>query len=125
MCGAALFCVAAAVIIKQVKSEFVIPLRLATSVLLLGGAVALGIPLFEYIKGVISNSELAEYAEIFFKAFGIALLTHITAEICRDCGEASVASYVELAGKFEMLILSLPLIMSVLEGAAEILDWRI
>lgn len=125
ICGAALICVLAAVVIKQLKGEFAVPLRLATSLLLLGGAFAFGIPLFEYIKGLILDSQLSEYAEILFKAFGIALLTHITAEICRDCGEASAASYVELAGKFEIMLLSLPLVLSVLEDASEILNWRI
>lgn len=125
ICGAALVCVVAVVVIKQLKGDFAIPVRLASSLILLGGVIAVGIPLFEYIKSLISNSALAEYAEILLKAFGIALLTHITAEICRDCGENSAASYVELGGKLEIMLLSLPLVMSVLEMATEILNWRI
>ena len=125
ICGAALICVVAVVIIKQLKSDFAIPVRLASSLILLGGVIAVGIPLFEYIKRLVSGSALAEYSAILMKAFGIAILTHITAEICRDCGESSVASYVELAGKIEIMLLSLPLVMSVLETAAEILKWHI
>lgn len=125
ICGAALICVVAVVVIKQLKSDFAIPVRLASSLILLGGVLAVGIPLFEYIKRLVSGSALSEYSGILMKAFGIAILTHITAEICRDCGEGSAASYVELAGKIEIMLLSLPLVMSVLETAAEILKWHI
>ena len=124
ICGAALVCVVAIVVIKQLKGDFAIPVRLASALILLGEVIAVGIPLFEYIKRLISDSALEKYADVLLKAFGIAILTHITAEICRDCGESSAASYVELAGKFEIMLLALPLVMSVLESAGEILKWH-
>lgn len=122
--GVALLCVIAAVIIKQLRAEFALPVKLAGSVLLLGIVAAIAVPLFSYLNRLIASSALSKYAEILIKALGIAWLTHITAEICRDCGENSVASYVELAGKLEILMLSLPLITSILETASQILNWR-
>ena len=125
ICGAALICVMAAVVVKQMKGEFILPLRIAISIVLMGGALGIGIPLFRYLRTLIDGGALSEYADILFKSFGIAMLTHVTSEICRDAGEASVASYVELAGKFELLILGLPLVAKVLETTSEILNWRI
>jgi stage III sporulation protein AD len=107
------------------RTEFEMPVRLAGSIVLLGITVAIGIPLFSYLNDMIMSSALSEYAGILIKALGIAVLTHITAEVCRDCGDASAASYVELAGKFEILLLSLPLVSSILGTAAEILNWQI
>ena len=61
--------------------------------------------------------------EILFRALGIATLTHITAELCRDCGESTLAGGVEMLGKLEILTLCLPLIAAVLETVGEILQW--
>ncbi|HHT53919.1 MAG TPA: hypothetical protein GX011_03165 [Clostridiales bacterium] len=124
ICGVALLFTMAAVVVRQLRAEFALPVRLAGTVALLGIAVAVGVPLFDYLGRMISASALSEYAAILIKALGIAMLTHITAEVCRDCGESSAASYVELAGKLEILLLSLPLVASILETAAEILNWQ-
>ncbi|NLW74253.1 MAG: hypothetical protein GX057_05075 [Clostridiales bacterium] len=124
ICGVALLFTMAAVVVRQLRSEFTLPVRLAGSLVLLGIVVGIGVPLFEYLGRLISVSALSEYAAILIKALGIAVLTHITAEVCRDCGESSAASYVELAGKLEILLLSLPLILSIMETAAEILNWQ-
>jgi len=124
ICGVALLFTMAAVVVRQLRSEFTLPVRLAGSLVLLGIVVGIGVPLFEYLGRLISVSALSEYAAILIKALGIVVLTHITAEVCRDCGESSAASYVELAGKLEILLLSLPLILSIMETAAEILNWQ-
>lgn len=124
ICGLGLLCAVTAMVIKQLRTELALPVRLAGSILLLGAAVAVAVPLYSYLDSLISTSALSEYAPILFKALGIAFLTHLSAEICRDCGEPSAASYVELAGKLEILILSLPLIASILGVAADILNWQ-
>lgn len=125
ICGVALLCVIAAVVIKQLRAEFGLPVRLVGSLLLLGAVLALAFPLITYIRELLEKSALADYAALLLKALSIAWLTHITAEVCRDCGESSAASYVELAGKLEILLLSLPLLARILETAAKILEWRI
>lgn len=125
ICGVALLCAMAVMLMRNIRADFELPVRLAGSVVLLGLALAVGIPLFEYIKNIIAASALSEYSAILIKALGIAVLTHITAEVCRDCGNSSAASYVELAGKLEILILCLPLVASILRTAEEILKWQI
>ncbi len=124
ICGVALLCAVAAMLMKHMRAEFETPVRLTGSILLLGITLAIGIPLFEYLNRMISSSALSEYAGILIKALGITVLTHITSEVCRDCGNSSAASYVELAGKLEILLLCLPLVSSILGTAAEILNWQ-
>ena len=65
---------------------------------------------------------VAEYAAIMLKGLGAAILTHICALTCRECGKPSLADTVELAGKLEIFILCLPLIKKISETAAALLE---
>lgn len=56
------------------------------------------------------------------KTLAVAFLCHICASVCRDLGEGSIASYIELGGKVEMLMLSLPLIEDAVGTVIKILD---
>jgi len=67
-------------------------------------------------------SIVAEYASIMLKGLGAAILTHICAMVCRECGKPSLADTVELAGKIEIFILCLPLIKKIVETAAGLLE---
>lgn len=48
------------------------------------------------------------------KTVGVALLTRVTAELCRDAGEQGLASAVEIAGGGCALLVCLPLFEAVL-----------
>ncbi|MBO5798003.1 MAG: stage III sporulation protein AD [Clostridia bacterium] len=56
-------------------------------------------------------------ALLLIKSLGICLLTQLTADVCRDAGEAGLASRAELAGKAALLLLALPLFGQLLELA--------
>lgn len=49
------------------------------------------------------------------KSLGLALLGRFSASVCRDAGQASAASAVELATACAVLCVSLPLLQSLLE----------
>ncbi|MBE6649397.1 MAG: hypothetical protein E7614_07770 [Ruminococcaceae bacterium] len=117
-CAAAFFCVCGISLLKSIKSEFAPYASAGAGVILLGVAVKeLSIikELLEYVKG---------YGNLFEplgKALFVALLCQLTAEICRDFGENSIASKVELGGKLSIIYLSVPLIKEVLESARQML----
>lgn len=77
---------------------------------------------FDTIKGVTDFiTSLAEAAQIspavltiVFKTIGISIITKLSADVCRDAGQSSVASGVELAGAFSALYISLPLFKTVM-----------
>ena len=48
------------------------------------------------------------------KTVGIAVLTRVSAELCRDAKEGGVAAFVETAGAAAALLVSLPLLKTVL-----------
>lgn len=49
------------------------------------------------------------------KTVGIAILTRIAAEVCRDAGESGIAAFVETAGAALALAVALPLLHAVLD----------
>ena len=48
------------------------------------------------------------------KTVGIAVLTRVSAELCRDAKEGGIAAFVETAGAAAALLVSLPLLKTVL-----------
>ena len=121
ICMLALLCVALALIVKQWKGDF-LPLLHVGTVVVFGifaiGAIA---PVVSYLKTLIGASAATEHVGILLKALCVAILTHICADICRECGEGAAATGVELTGKAEILLLSLPLVNEILEAAQQLL----
>ena len=111
-----------AVVLKQQKGEYALMVALA------GGTVVI----LYIIKGVLSpieyiNEKLlksginTQYFAVALKALGISYVTGFIADICRDSGQASLASKAELAGKCAIFIISVPLIGAVLDTALSFL----
>lgn len=111
-----------AVVLKQQKGEYALMVALA------GGTVVI----LYIIKGVLSPIEYinerllksginTEYFAVALKALGISYVTGFIADICRDSGQASLASKAELAGKCAIFIISVPLIGVVLDTALSFL----
>lgn len=122
VCAVALLCAIASLCIRTMKPELAPVLRLAFCTLF-GVWMLLSLrPLIEQLRTWMEASA-AEYSDLLFRALGIALLSHLTAEMCRDCGESTLASGVESLGRLEILALCLPLIGSVMETVGEILQW--
>ena len=114
ICMLAITGVAAAMIVKQWKSDFLPLLRLALTLLFAFAAVNAAAPLLNYLNTLMGQSGTPTYAVILIKALGIAVLTQCCGDICRECGENGIASGVELVGKLEILLLSIPLIHEIL-----------
>jgi len=56
-----------------------------------------------------------QYLNILLKIIGIAYIVEFGAEVCRDAGEGSIATKIELAGKVTIILLAVPLITSLLD----------
>jgi len=115
ICGAALLFVTVSMVMTALGKGASLPTRLCGPVLLYGGVLLLLLPLLGRLKRLTEGYVLASYGEMMLKALGIAFLSEIVAGICRDGGEGSVASIVEMAGKILILLLCFPLIESLLE----------
>ncbi len=122
VCMIAVLGIAVTMIVKQWKSDLLILIRL--SLVLVLGTILIGAatPLFSYFQELTQYTKGIAHTELLFKALGIALLTEICANICKECGESSLATGVELTGKIEILLLALPMISEILEIAEGLLS---
>ena len=120
-CMLAVTGVAAAMIVKQWKSDFLPLIRLALCLLFGIAVVTAATPLISYLSDLTGMGGISQYATVLMKALGIAVLTQCCSEICRGCGENGAASGVELTGKVEILLLCLPLINEILSAAEKLL----
>ena len=94
----------------------------------LAGAVILGQVLgaAEAVRALMD--ELGERAGLspavldpVIKTVGIAILTRISSEVCRDAGESGIAAAVETAGAVLALWIALPLLRAVLDTVTSLL----
>lgn len=111
------------VLIKNYRGEFLIPVRLASTVVIFGVAVILISPVIKFLNSIMGQTLPLEYMEIILKTLAIAYMTQISGELCRECGENSIAFGIETVGKIEIVVLSLPLINNVLIMSKEFLEW--
>ena len=115
LAAAAVAAALCAVVVKQHAREVGAVLALAAGALLLGAALgaieevrALADELGELIG--LSPAVLAPV----LKTVGIAILTRIAAELCRDAGEGGIAAAAETAGAAAAVLTALPLLRAVL-----------
>ena len=59
--------------------------------------------------------------KVMLKALGITAISRITSDICIQAGENALAGQVETAGAVEIVLLSLPLAVEILDVAGSLL----
>jgi len=96
-------------------------------------ALAVGAFILFQILGVLEQAgslldELGEMAGLspaviapVMKTVGVAILTKLTASLCKDSDESSIAAAVETAGAAVALAISIPLLRTVLSMITELL----
>jgi stage III sporulation protein AD len=114
----------ALLILKQYKPEWAVFLRLAVTVVALSLILTVAGGILSYLRELTegTGAQAGDSWEILLKALGVAFLTETAASICRDSGETGLAGWVEMAGKLELLLLSFPLIRTVLDTAVSLLS---
>lgn len=122
LCAAGLVVTLVLVLLRSWNPSFELPMKLSAAILFVGLLLGLSRPLISYVSSLLSSSAAAPYAEILLRALGVAILTETVSGICRECKETSVASYLEIAGRLEILILCLPLMEEILESVKGLLS---
>ena len=121
--GLALVGLVALLVLRQYKPEWAVFIRMAVTVVSMGIILSMAGTVITYVTDLTEGTGALDGAtwSLLLKALGIAFLTETAASICRDSGEASLAGWVETAGKLEILLLSFPLIRTVLDTVAALL----
>lgn len=112
-----------ALILGQYRPEFRMLVTAAVTLLLMAMVLEQLSPVLEQLRSTMELTGLTgNYAAILFKAVGICLLTQLAGDVCRDSGESSIASKIELAGRAAILLTAMPLIQEVLVWAWELMN---
>lgn len=117
LCGVALCAVCLGGVIKQLKADFFPVFATCSGVVFAGYIIYTLIPVGELIKVLEDTADLGAVFALLIKAVGISLLCGIASDICRDFGENTLANGVENAGKAAIIVLSLPVVKYLLQGA--------
>lgn len=118
--GLAMTALAANLILKQIKSEYSFLVSVLITAFFCTFSLSLLSPVIEYINELLGSSENSESVTILFKSTGIGIITSIASDMCKDLGEVSLGSKLELCGKCLILSLSLPLIKELINIAVSI-----
>ncbi|HPU00263.1 MAG: stage III sporulation protein AD [Firmicutes bacterium] len=104
-------------ILKEYRPE------LAMQVSLIAGAIIMLLVVDRIVGAVHVITETAVaaginlvYLQTLLRVIGIAYLAEFGAQICRDAGEGSIASRVELAAKVIILVMAVPVIVEIMES---------
>ena len=124
--GTAIIAVMLLVVLRRESTDIALTAKMCAGVILAVTCIASMSPIVEYIgeigESLGADGTLGSAVEVLLKALGVSVLAHITANVCRDAGEGSIAYYVELGAKIEILLLSMPLLRELLGLAASLLE---
>ena len=105
-----------AVVVRKSAAELGLVLALAAGAVILSGALGALEAVRELMDTLADTAGLspAVVAPVV-KTTGIAILTRLAAELCRDAKESGIAAFVETAGAACALCAALPLLETVLD----------
>ena len=102
-------------VLKKTSPEIALMLALAACAAILIGAFEKAGEVLEYVRAISAAGSIPlELTGPVLKCTGIAVVSKISADACRDAGASSAAGAVELVGVISGLAVSIPLIKTVL-----------
>ena len=124
--GVAIITAILSLMIKKSLPEYSLAVNLAAGIILILSFISAVLPAISYIKSLIEKSGITSENEIIlFKTLGICLVTQFICDACKDAGEISIASKVEMGGKFMVLITAIPLFESIFKTAINLMGNKI
>lgn len=121
--GVALVCAVIVVYLKNTKPELAFGAAAASSVILLLMIIAMLSGVFEFFESLTERSGLESgLIKTVLKIIGIGYLTEFSASLIEDFGSKAIADKLILGGKIVILVLSLPILKSMLDLIVSILE---
>ncbi len=110
-------------LMKNVNKEIAVYVAVATVIIIFLSVIDKLAGIFGFLEGIYDN---ITYGKVFFpviiKVLAVAYITDFTAQLCKDAGEASIGSKVELAGKVIIFYLAMPILTAILELISSLLQ---
>ncbi len=108
-------------VVRAVRPELATLASAVAGVLALSYAVSAVAPFISFVKGIALYNGAESYFVLMLKALAISFCCKVSSEICRDCGEASLASKIELSGKVSIVLISLPVVQQLFDIAKDMM----
>ena len=120
--GIALIALIIIIMLKQYRPEYAIFISILTGILIL-------FLVMDRLTGIINLIETiqdkfsinTQFIALLIKITGIAFLSEFAVSVCKDSGEAAIASKIEIGSKIIIISMSIPIISSLLEIILKIL----
>ena len=124
VCGIVLCALVVCVFFKNLKSEYSLFVRLIITALISMLTLAVAYPILTFVDEITKNTTVYQYLPTLIKALGIAFCVQLTSDICIDAGEGALSEKINIFGKVEIIILTLPLIRSLFNLAEGLVKWK-
>lgn len=108
-------------LLKKYASEYSLLLNIIISIIIFLYLCPNIINIINQIKNLINISNIPDkYILILFKTLGICFLVQFASDTCKDSGETSLASKIEIIGKIIILTISMPLFNEITQIAIKL-----
>ncbi|MDO5409527.1 MAG: stage III sporulation AC/AD family protein [Lachnospiraceae bacterium] len=102
--------------IRPLKPEYGLFLSLGAMLLLFGAVVSQLDEILHLIRELVDHTGLdAVYYKILLKIMGLAWISQLASDICREAGCSAVSRQIDIYGKLLILSVSLPIVTALLE----------
>ncbi len=120
--GIGLIALVIILILRQYKPEFAIYVSLIAGIAILLISLGKLSGLINLLRDISSRANInSQFLSLILKITGIAFLTEFAVSISNDCGESAIANKIDLGGKTIIIVISLPIITSLLETILKVI----
>lgn len=111
--GISIFAVVMIIVLKNQRPEMALMLSIATGIMIMLFALYKMSSVVNVLNDLVTKSGInKEFLLIIIKVIGIAYIVEFGKNICIDAGQSSIATKLEMAGKVIIVVLTIPLISS-------------
>lgn len=122
VCGIAIVATVSAIALKKNAPETSVVIAISAGVIIFISVLSGITPVVNEVYKLVNNAGIdADYGKILLKTVGICLVCQFTSDSCKDAGQSSLATRVELAAKVAVVIISIPLFEKILNIATGLL----
>ncbi|MBC9784908.1 stage III sporulation protein AD [Heliobacterium chlorum] len=110
------------VIVRKQRPELAVQLSIAAGVILFLFVLTKISAVIQVLEDLANKAQINRYyLTTLLKIVGVAYIAEFGAQICRDAGESTIATKVELAAKILVMVLALPIIMALMDSLLTLL----
>lgn len=111
--GISIFAVIMIIILKKYRPEMALVLSIITGIGIMLYAISKMSSVINVLNDLVSKSGVnTDFLLIIIKVIGIAYIVEFGKNVCIDAGQSSIATKLEMAGKVVIVVLTIPLISS-------------